>query len=226
MQEEANTIIKILDLKKMNAPDKNLPMSAYSNQYNNLNVYLILNGTDPMNTVENIGSEAATLTTYIGINSFHPDLIMSVGTAGGVRNTSIGDVFIGNTIYFYDRRLHSQNYKRYGNGNYSSPNTKNMAKNLSIKIGVICSGGSFEDDQTDLAMLEKENCTVKDMEAAGVAWVSMLEKIPMIAIKGITDHIGHISNHEQFEKNFSMVNEKLSIKIREILDYLSNKKIS
>lgn len=226
MDEEATQIIKLLNLKPTEAPDKSLPMKAYSGSYDKLNIYLILNGTDPAYKVENIGSQPATLSTYLGIKEFHPDLIMNIGTAGGFsrKHANVGDVYISNKISFYDRRLHSPDYKLYGKGNYSSPNTQNMAKTLKFKTGTICSGDSFEDDQTDLKVLAEQKCSVKEMEAAGVAWVAMLTKTPMFALKGITDQVGHVSNHDQFEKNFSRVNKEIAIKTRSILKYLSNDK--
>lgn len=59
------------------------------------------------------------------------------------------------------------------------------------------------------------------MEAAAVAWVSMLTKTPMFAIKGITDIVGKHAK-EQFDKNVLSVSERLSKDLQAFLDKLAN----
>lgn len=223
MEEEAAPIIKLLKLTPASAPDPNLPMKAYVGHYANLDVELILNGKDPMYGVQNIGTQPAVLATYLGISHYHPDLVLSVGTAGGlsVKDVEIGDIYISNKIYFYDRRLHSPDYKLYGAGGYHSMDTTSLIKKLNVKSGTVCSGDSFDEDQTDHEMFIKQGCIVKEMEAAGVSWVCMLTKTPMFALKGITDHIGHVSTHDEFEKNSATVTKKLALKTQAVLQYLS-----
>lgn len=222
MKEEAAPIIKLLNLSPASAPDPNLPMKAYIGHYANLKVALILNGNDPMYGVQNIGSQPAVLATYLGINHFHPDLVMSIGTAGGrpIHDIKIGDIFISDKIYFYSRRLHSPDYKLYGAGGYRSTDTKSLVKKLNIKNGIVCSGDSFDEDATDHEVIRKQGCMIIDMEAAGVNWVAMLTKTPMFAIKGIANYIGQTSAHDEFERNYSMVTQKLALKTRDILAYL------
>ena len=55
------------------------------------------------------------------------------------------------------------------------------------------------------------------MEAAGVAWVSMLAEIPMFAIKGITNFVRGNDIHKQYEENYPIVTQNLSRKLEEIL---------
>ncbi len=113
---------------------------------------------------------------------------MSVGTAG-IRNNGnlkIGDIYISKKIYFYDRRFNTPNYQRYGVGGYLSMDTSMLLKKFNIHNEIVCSSDSFEEDETDREMMKKLDCNVVDMEAAGVAWVSMLTHTPMFAMKGIT----------------------------------------
>lgn len=224
MREEADPIIKTLNLSPVSAPDPKLPMKAYVGHYANIKIALILNGVDPMFGVQNIGSQPAVLATYLGINYFHPDLVMSVGTAGGrpINGVNVGDIYISEKINFYSRRLHSPDYKLYGAGGYRSMDTTTMMKKLNIKSAIVCSGDSFDEDATDRAVMKKQRCMLIDMEAAGVNWVTMLSQIPMFAVKGVTNYIGRTTAHDEFEKNYATVTQKLATTTRAVLGYLSS----
>ena len=86
-----------------------------------------------------------------------------------------------------------------------------------LKPGIVCSGDSFDNNQTDYDIFIKQNCSAVDMEAAGVAWVSMLAEIPMFAIKGITNFVRGNDIHKQYEENYPIVTQNLSRKLEEIL---------
>lgn len=223
MKDEAAPIIKTLNLYPASLPDTKLPMKAYIGHYADINIALILNGTDPMYGVQNVGSQPAVLATYIGINYFHPDLIISAGTAGGrfVHDMKIGNIYVSDKIYFYDRRLNLPDYKLYGSGGYRSMDTKFLVKKLNIKNATVCSGDSFDENTTDQEVMSKQGCMVIDMEAAGVSWVAMLTKIPMFAMKGITNYVEKTSAHNEFEKNYARVTQKLALKLRDVLGFLS-----
>ena len=234
MEKEAKPIIASLKLKKLPHSFSNLPMQGYVGNYAKLAILLIINGQDPVTKVENVGTQAATLSAYLGINYLHPDLVINIGTAGGVEanGTKEKEFFISKTIYFYDRRIPFPKYEEYGLGDYSSPTlrfiwgqtlNKGSDPKLNLKPGIVCSGDSFDDDQTDYAMFLKLHCNAIDMEAAGVAWVSMLTKTPMIAIKGITNYVRGNNIHEQYQKNLPYVTETLAEKLKELLDGINRK---
>lgn len=222
MDKEAQPIISTLNLKHINF--SKLPMQGYIGKYNNLEILLVTNGLDPINKVQNVGTQAATLTTYLGIQYFHPDLVISIGTAGGVEKdgAKLGEIIYSEKIYFFDRRFVSKNDKEYGLGGYPSAVFTDIDKKLGLKSGIVCSGDSFDDNQTDYNMFITEHCTAIDMEAAGVAWVSMLTKTPMFAMKGITNFVKGEDIHDQYRKNFSTVTLELANKLKELLKYLSS----
>lgn len=60
-----------------------------------------------MHAVDQVGTVPAALTSYLAIQSFHPDLAISMGTAGGfsARGAGIGDVFVGASVINHDRRI-------------------------------------------------------------------------------------------------------------------------
>ena len=84
MDSEAQPVIAALHLQKIPDAKSRLPMRSYQGKVRSIDIHLMTNGTDPVNHVQNIGTQAATLATYLGIQQFHPDLIISIGTAGCV----------------------------------------------------------------------------------------------------------------------------------------------
>jgi nucleoside phosphorylase len=121
MNKEASPIIKKLNLKKEADVFPGLPMQAYVGKYANKDIFLITNGKDPMYKVDNVGTQPAVLATYLGIEHFHPDLIINVGTAGGIakNGAKLNDIYVSEKIYFYDRRI-PDSYFQYGLGGYVS----------------------------------------------------------------------------------------------------------
>lgn len=57
--------------------------------------------------MDNVGTPAASLTTYLAAQAFQPDLAISLGTAGGfkAKGAAIGSVFIGTATVNHDRRI-------------------------------------------------------------------------------------------------------------------------
>jgi 5'-methylthioadenosine/S-adenosylhomocysteine nucleosidase len=221
LEEEATPIINKLHLKEDESSFPDLPMRAYFGKYRSIEISLILNGADPRYKVPNIGTQAASLTTYLGISSFNPDLVISIGTAGGVaeRGARIGDIYASENIYFVDRRMPVSGYYEYGRGEYKSFITHGKLTNNRAKKGIICSGDSFDQNKSDKEVSQDIGCVARDMEAAGVAWVCGLQHIPMVAIKGITDIIGQNNGHAEFLRNRADVTEQLA---NELVIYLNS----
>jgi 5'-methylthioadenosine nucleosidase len=60
-----------------------------------------------MHGVDNVGTVPAAITAYLAVHEFSPDLVISVGTAGGfaARGAKIGDVFLATGFANHDRRI-------------------------------------------------------------------------------------------------------------------------
>lgn len=222
LKVEANAMIKAFNLSPLPQFSK-LPMKAYQGKYKKFNLFLVTSGQSPLFKVDNVGSEPAVLTTYLGIHHFHPDLVINIGIAGGIakNGAQIGDVYVSRRIYYFNRRM-PPDKTQYGLGGYPSLNLGTIPKKLGLKSANICSGDSFDYNKTDYRIILKNKCAVRNMEAASVAWVSMLMNTPMIAIKGITD-IQEIKNgYQQSLKNRPHVIKKLAFTLKKLLDALSN----
>jgi nucleoside phosphorylase len=222
MEAEATPIIAALNLHKIAHVFSGLPMQGYVGKYKKVDVMLVMNGIDPVNHVQNVGTQASTLSTFLGVQYFHPDLIISIGVAGGVEQNGAKEkeIYVSRKIYFYDRRLAFKGYHEYALGDYPSAQLSQLDK-TGLKPGIVCSGDSFDDNQTDYDRFIKYDCSAIDMEAAGVAWVAMLTKTPMLAMKGISNFVRGDNIHDRYQENLPVVTQALSDKLKELLVSLS-----
>lgn len=226
MGAEAREFIRALDLKQeKNAFDEKLPMMAYSGKVEDLSVVVVLNGIDKRFYVDNVATQPAVLATYVGIQKFNPDLIINAGTAGGFKkaNHEIGDAVVScDTLKFHDRRIPLKGFDAYGIGSYPCIDMPDLVKELSLKQGIISTGNSLDCTKTDLEMIEKNGAEIKEMEAAGIAWVAWTMEKPFMAVKTISDFIdSHESSEAQFIKNLAKATKNLSDTLVKIVHYLN-----
>jgi 5'-methylthioadenosine nucleosidase len=223
MPSEAMPLIQTFKLHEVNNAFPGLPMKAYEGKYRNLDVFLVLNGDDPTYQVANVGTQASTLSTYMGIQKDHPDLVISIGTAGGIaqNGSALLDIYASTRVNFFDRRIAVQPFTAYGVGAYPSVNLAPFDAKVGLKPGVVCSGDSFDNNQTDYNVMLKQHCGAVEMEAAGVAWVCSLTHTPMFAMKGITNFSSVPEGGEQFAKNFPAVTKKLATTLKAFFDEIS-----
>merc|ERR1712025_942147 len=95
MPEEAEAVIRKLNLKKQSEEelDAKTPLASsfiqlWSSQAadeTECKIHLILPATDKLYEISSVSTEPAALATLMGIQMLHPDLVVSVGTGGGVR---------------------------------------------------------------------------------------------------------------------------------------------
>jgi 5'-methylthioadenosine nucleosidase len=226
MAAEANPIIDRLKLSAQGQIYPKLPMQLYSGNLGNSSIHLIISGKCNRYGVDHIGTQAAVLNSHLAIDFLVPDIIINPGTAGGFKkdNASIGDVYLGHPhVCFHDRRINLPGFKEYGIGYYPCFKSDEIAKVLELKTAVISSGNSLDCTPKDIEIMESHYGTIKDMEAASVAWVSQLHSIPFIAIKAINYLIdGDVPTEEEFLKNLQKTSETLSEKTYQLLIHLTS----
>jgi 5'-methylthioadenosine nucleosidase len=238
MQGEADPIIAALSLRAersnqgegwiaASAPpprnDDRLPIRLFYGQLEHREIILATNGKDARTGADLIHSQPATLTTNHVIERFDPDLIISAGTAGGVskHGAEIGDVYLSQgLVRYHDRRCPIHGLEACGVGGYATwdPPFEKGGQGGFFKRGRVSSGDSLYMGIEEQAQFDANEATVKDMEAAAVAWVASLYNKPFIAVKVITDLIDNSCKvEEQFLKNFELATQNLSKKIPELL---------
>ena len=215
MAEEAAPLIKHFALHEIEKPFSDfLPMKIFTSDGIHPQISLVLNGHDENFDVDNIGTQAAVLSSFLAIEHLSPDLIINAGTAGGFqeKGLEIGDVVLArDRVWFHDRRIPIPKFNEYGLGGYPIEALIDESAIPGLKSGVISTGNSFDFTTQDLELMNELNVSIKDMEAAAIAWTCQLAGIPLIIIKGVTDFVGfnHVSE-VQFMENFRKTTENLA----------------
>eukprot|EP00854_Cymbomonas_tetramitiformis_P024973 gene24973-30450_t len=243
MEEEARPFIEKHGLKKHQEPGpfvSGSPMVAYSGQINSctddnqshLRVHLVWNGRDQKYKVNNVATTAAAVATYASIAAFHPDLVVSAGTAGGFGELggNIGDVYASTKCVYHNRRIpegETGDLEEYGFGHYRSPPISALASAIGIKQGVVSTSDSLECTASDLQLMRSEGAVVKEMEAAACAWVCQSLRVPFIALKSITDIVdAGRPTEKEFYANLHSASSALQGKLTHMLQLLGQQPLS
>jgi 5'-methylthioadenosine nucleosidase len=221
MEQEAAPFIAKQGLRRLSPeevpwPDT-LPFVAYKGDVGGMEVVLVWAGKDERYGCNNVATTASTLSTYTAILAFSPQLVISAGTAGGFRSAGaeIGDVFISTKSVFHGRRISgSHHYDEYGFGHYRSPPVEVLARKTGCKLGVVSTSDSLDHTPRDLQMMRNEGTSVKDMEAAAIAWVCQTMRVPFIGVKSVTDLVdGEHATLDEFTANLALASERLQDKL-------------
>lgn len=231
MEQEAQPIVEKFSLRKIkSAFAAAIPVKAYKGKIDQLRIFLIVNGKDKRYGVDNVATQPATITTLLAIEKFKPDLIINAGTAGGLgaNGAQIGDVYVSSKSFkFHDRRIPIPGYAEYGIGSYPAWDASKMAKNLGLKTGIVSTGNSLDMTKMDEKIIKSNNATIKDMEAAAIAWVAQLFDVPVMSLKSVTDLVdSNKPTQEEFLKNLSLATKNLQLKLAEVLKYCSGKSVN
>jgi len=190
-------------------------------------VVLAVNGTDPIYGVDAVGSTAAALTTHVALNLDRPrpDLVLSVGTAGGWLRSGagIGDAFLAWPHFAcHDRRIPLPGFDVMGDSELPAADLRSHASALGCRLGIVTSGDSFDESPADRERILANGAEVKEMEAAAVAWVGRLHDVPTGALKTITDLVDSpVAAEAQFVENLATAAETLQRKTLALLERLA-----
>ena len=75
--------------------------------------------------------------------------------------------------------------------------------------------------------MSENNASVKDMEAAAIAYVAELAKVPFFAVKVVTDIVdGDRVTQDEFFENLAAASASLQEKIPKVVEFVVGRKIS
>lgn len=229
MEAEAQPTIARLGLSPKGPFAPPLACLAYEGNLHGARVVLVVNGTDPTFGVSNVGTVAAALTAHAACAAFSPDLLISAGTAGGfsARGGAIGDVYVATAFVNHDRRIAIPGFTEYGVYKTDAHDASAMAAALGLKLGVCSSGNSLESADADLEQLKASGAAVKEMEAAGIAYVARAHAVPMVALKAVTDIVdGDKPTHEEFLENLHAASAAIEKAVAAALEYVAGKRLT
>lgn len=228
MEAEALPIIDKLGLVKDDPCVVSTPttMATFSGSVGALRVHLAHNGKCGKFGVDKVGTNAATLTTYLAISAFKPTIVISAGTAGGfkARGAEIASIFVSTGIVHHDRRIPLPGFDAFGIGQEEPHNVTKMVRDLGFKEGVVSTGNSLDYTVQCMELMTKHHAAVKEMEAAAVAYVCRLWNTPMFAVKSVTDIVdGEHPPQEEFLANLAKSSQALQEAVVQIVDYMQGK---
>jgi len=155
---------------------------------------------------------------------------VNCGTAGGfkAKGCAIGDVFLVDEVKYHDRRIPIPTFTKYGISAIETWKTPKMREHFhaELKSGVCSTGNSLDATDTDREMMLQNDASVKEMEAAAVAKVCEMFKVPFVCVKAITDIVdGPHATETEFLENLAMAGRRLQETVPKVLEFMSGKSV-
>lgn len=231
MRKEAHPIVARLGLSmRQNILDADLPVEIYQSNIKQGVITLVCSGLCPQHGVDRIGTEGLNLVIWEAIKALTPDLAVNVGTGGGFHKLGAqpGDIYVSaGSVKYHDRLFYpDMHFLHYGIGSYPCIESSFLAKELALKQGIISTGGSMITSLQEEIQMQKNQAAVKDMEAAGIAEVAHLKKVPFTALKIITDLVDTSEcPQNQFTNNFDKLINHLADKTHQLCFLLMGKQL-
>eukprot|EP00798_Chlamydomonas_sp_ICE-L_P020726 gene20726-27541_t len=205
------------------------PCVTFSGQASGMDLHVVWNGKCATNAVDNVGTVPAALASYLAIQAFKPDVVISAGTAGGFKSqgAAIGDIFISSSLVHHDRRIPIPGFDAYGVGHAEAVPTPKLQASLGFKQGVVSSGNSLDYTEKCMEIMTSKNVAIKEMEAAAIAWVCGLFETPFFGVKSVTDIVdGDKATQDEFMENLSAAAQSLQANLPKVLEFMAGKTIS
>lgn len=155
-----------------------------------------------------VGKVSAAIGTTLLIEHYHPELIINTGTAGGIRDVEINDIFIASEVIHHDVDLTAFGYELGQSSKMPKafrPDIRFLKKAKEIIThqysqrmaeGLIVSGDAFISAPEKFEWIKQHFPRAKavEMEAASIAQVCHQMQTPFIIIRAISDIAGEGNN--------------------------------
>lgn len=193
----------------------------------------MINGHQIVVVLCGIGKVGASFTTTLLVDHFQCDVVINVGTAGGLQSfENILDVVIADTIVQYDMDVYD-----WGKGFENTKNPTllvadsyyiNLAKQCfkdtehQCYIGPIATGDTFVNTQQHidniLTYYPESYCA--EMEGGAVAQVCSLMNIPWVVIRSLSDIAIKQDNEMDFETYKNKASQRAALMCMEFINNL------
>lgn len=176
-----------------------------------------------------IGKVNAAVNTYRLIDTIHPDLIINSGVAGGA-GIPIGSVLVADRVAYDD--VWCGPGTNYGEADgfplFFIPShdiidlAKKVAKDKSVKFGLICSGDKFISTHEEIQFIRSHFPDVQavDMESAAIAQVCYLSSTSFNIVRVVSDTPGEGENITQYKNFWNEAPQKTFGLVKELIENL------
>ena len=187
-----------------------------------------LYGKDVILAKSGVGKVNSAMITQHLIDSYHFNYLLFTGVAGSLgKDIHVGDVIVAEKLFQHDMDVRSLGYKLG-----QVPGLKQLffecdkrllkiAENVKIsgykvKKGIIATGDQFVDHNHNIKKDNSYNANCVEMEGASVAQVSMLNNIPFLVIRIISDNADDTSSGD-FRSNLPLFAKNSQEIIKQVL---------
>jgi len=222
-------IVEKLGLTRQEEGLPSLPAIVYAGDYKGLELTVVFNGTHDVYGCACVGTAAAAVTVYAAIQKYAPDLVLNAGTAGGFakKGAAIGDAYVVTGFANHDRRIPIPAFTEFAAGAVGGLPASQLVSSNGFKTGIVTTGNSLDYIAEDAAIMEANDATVKDMEAAAIAEVCRSCQTALLAIKVVTDIVdGDRPTQDEFLENLGAAAASLQRAVPEALDFIAGKKLN
>ncbi len=203
MEEEVK---ELLDLMQVESTKEDANYKFYKGMLGNKETVVVQGG---------IGKVNATISATLLVRDFDIDHVINIGTAGGLKpNTEeVGDIVISEKVVHHDFDLtgFGRAYGEvpgFGVGFTADEKLVKLAKevldqdHVRAHVGLIASGDQFisKKEQVEPMLAHFPDALCAEMEAASIAQVCTVFKVPFIVTRGLSDIYNKGSNEVQFDE--------------------------
>ena len=201
---------------------------------------LVVHGIDPDYACDRIGTETATIVSYLAIRSLRPRLVINAGTCGGFesRGATIGALYVPSRYLFHDQRVDLPRFGDFARGSIDADapisqggtaapagdarSPAAVAAAIGAARGTLSTGSSLDATPHEIALFERECVVAKDMEGAAIARTCRDLRTPLVAVKAVTDMVDHHADTAaQFVRNLSFATASLSAALQRLVGTLA-----
>lgn len=176
-----------------------------------------------------IGKVNAAIGALILIDTFHPDIVINSGVAGGTGATDnpaeILDLVLASEIAYHDVWCGPGTVRGQAAGfpaRFTCPLPPEARQKLGAKEGLIASGDIFVDDVNDLHRILElyPDAIAVDMESAAIAQVCALKDVPFVCLRVVSDTPGGEGNAVKYSDFWSKAPERTFHSIEKLISIL------
>lgn len=171
-----------------------------------------MSGCDVVAVQCGIGKVNAAVGTLTLIDTFHPDLVINTGVAGGTGAGAdapgILDVVLASGVAYHDVWCGPGTEPGEASGCpriFSCPLPADMVARLGMRTGLVASGDIFVSRRSEVDHILElyPDAVAVDMESGAIAQVCYIKCIPYVCIRVISDTPGAADNIAQYENFWS-----------------------
>lgn len=222
MDKELNLILPLLGRNAINEKCPSDPnVSLWVGKHDKIEIALMKCG---------IGKVNAALATQAMIQTFHPDLVISTGVAGGVGAAGILDVVVASRLCFHDIWCGHGTEPCVADGCplfFTPPQHLLSLPSLQpsgfLRQGLICSGDFFVSKPEEVSLIKSKfpEAQAVEMESGAIAQTCHRNGVDMMAIRVMSDTPGADDNISQYNDFWTAAPERTFGVVKSLLDDLT-----